>query len=267
LLTLAKGIGGMDAVSLGQADDFVFTQLATAEVGPDGGRWPGLTMEDAESALAHEKGPRRLLDLLLRTGPYGDGFGRKPDGLTLRKLEEHLHGVDLGPLKPRIAAVLRTPDGNIDLAPQRIIDDLPRLAREMSVDARPLSLIGRRHLRSNNSWMHNVHALVKGKPRCTLLVSGVDAAHASLKSGDRARLSSASGSVVAVVEVTDEMMPGVVSLPHGWGHDESGVLLSVARRDPGVNVNVVSDEHAVDAVSGNAAFNGLPVTLERCDPI
>jgi anaerobic selenocysteine-containing dehydrogenase len=267
LLTLAKGLGGTEAVSLDQADDFAFTQLATSEIGQDGGRWPGLTVEEAASALSHEKGPRRLLELLLRTGPYGEGFGRKPDGLTLRTLEEHRHGVDLGPLKPRIPGVLRTRDGNIDLAPERVIDDFPRLAREMAVEARPLSLIGRRHLRSNNSWMHNVHALVKGKPRCTLLVSGVDAARASLTSGDRARLSSASGSVVAVVEVSDEMMPGVVSLPHGWGHDESGVLLSVARREPGVNVNVVSDEHAVDAVSGNAAFNGLPVTLERCEPI
>jgi len=262
LLTLAKGLMGMGDHGLDQADDLVFAELAAGEIGDDGGRWPGLTVSEAAAALAAERGPRRLLDLLLRTGPHGDGFGRNPQGLSLRKLEALPHGVDLGPLKPGIPSVLRTPDERIDLAPAPILDDLPRLRGALATVPPSLTLIGRRRLRSNNSWMHNIHSLVKGPPRCTLLVSEVDAGARDLRSGDRAWLSSAVGRLAVTVEVSDEMMPGVVSLPHGWGHDRDGVRLSVARRSSGVNVNVLTDDQALDAVSGNAAFNGLAVMLE-----
>jgi anaerobic selenocysteine-containing dehydrogenase len=262
LLTLAKGMLGMTGSELSAADELVFTTLAQGEIGEDGGRWKGLTVEEATRAVSGERGPRRLLELLLRTGPYGDGFGRKADGLTLAKLERSPHGVDLGPLEARLPGVLRTPDEKIDLAPALIVADVPRLAQALAAEAPTLTLVGRRQLRSNNSWMHNVHSLVKGPPRCTLLVSEVDAKRARLKTGDQARLTSAAGAVTAVIEVTSDMMPGVVSLPHGWGHDREGMRLGIATAHAGVNVNVVSDARAVDPLSGNAAFNGLPVTLE-----
>jgi hypothetical protein len=206
--------------------------------------------------------PPDAFDLMLRTGPHGDGFGRRAGGLSLRKLEESPHGVDLGPLKPRVPQVLGTPDGMIDLAPALILSDLPRLRAEIERPERSVVLIGRRQVRSNNSWMHNVYSLVKGPKRCTLLMSEEDAGRARVESGDHVTLSSSAGSVIVPVEVTSEMMPGVVSLPHGWGHDREGVLLSVARARAGVNVNIVSDDRAVDPVSGNAAFNGLPVRIE-----
>jgi anaerobic selenocysteine-containing dehydrogenase len=263
LLTLAKGLMGMESASLGDADDWVYAQLAAGEIGESGGRWAGLTVGEAAVALAGERGPRRLLDLLLRTGPYGDGFGRNPDGLTLAKLEASPHGLDLGPLEPQLPDVLRTPDALIDLAPRTVLSDLPRLSAAMTEAPPALTLIGRRQLRSSNSWMHNVYALVKGPPRCTLLMSLTDAARSAVKSGDQVRLSSSAGAVTVTVEVTGDMMPGVVSLPHGWGHDKAGVKLSIARAHAGVNVNVLTDDGAIDAVSGNAAFNGVPVTLDR----
>lgn len=265
LLTLGKGLLGMREVDLKTADDFVFAQIAAGEIGDDGGRFSGLTADEATLALAHRNGAPRILDLFLRTGPYGDGFGRVADGLTLAKLEANPHGIDLGALKPQLPAVLRTPDAKIDLAPQAITQDVTRL-REALAEVRAtdnsLVLIGRRHLRSNNSWMHNVSTLVKGPARCTLLMNPTDAATRALKNGDSAQLTSAAGRVIATVETTDDMMPGVVSLPHGWGHSErQGMRMSVAAKHAGVNVNIVSDRTALDPVSGNAAFNGIPVSV------
>ena len=209
-----------------------------------------------------ERGPARILDLLLRIGPYGDGFGREPDGLHLDRLREEVHGVDLGALEEQLPEVLRTPGGRIDLAPGRITGDLPRLLAALERPAPATVLIGRRHLRSNNSWCHNLPALVKGKERCTLLIHPADAARVGVADGGRARVTSRVGSVVAPVAISDEMMEGVVSLPHGWGHDADGTRLSVASSHPGVNVNVLSDPEALDALSGNAAFNGVPVEIE-----
>jgi anaerobic selenocysteine-containing dehydrogenase len=263
LLTLAKGLMGMDSANLADADDIVFAQLAAGEIGEHAGRWSGLTVGEATAALAGERGPRRLLDLLLRTGPYGDGFGRDPDGLTLTKLEAAPHGVDLGPLEPQLPNVLRTTDALIDLAPNTVLSDLPRLSAAMAEAPPALSLIGRRQLCSNNSWMHNLRALVKGPRRCILLMSVTDAVQNAVKTGDQVALSSSAGTVTVTVEVTGDMMPGVVSLPHGWGHDKAGVLLTIARAHAGVNVNVLTEDWAIDAVSGNAAFNGVPVTLVR----
>src|SRR5262249_3743979 len=199
-------------------------------------------------------------DMLLRIGPYGDHFGANPDGLTLDRLLERPHGVDLGPLVPRLPDMLRTADRRIDLAPALVTGDLPRL--EASLDGAPeLVLSGRRHLRSNNSWMHNLPALIKGPPRCTLLVHPDDARRHDLVDGGRARVASRAGEIVATVEITDEMMPGVVSLPHGFGHDKPGMRMRVAQDHAGVNVNVLSDDARLDAISGNAAFNGVPVTI------
>ena len=262
LLTLAKGMLGMGAAPLEQADEFVIRQLAEREIG-EGGRWEGLTLDEALEKLKPRVGPARMLDLMLRLGPYGDGFGRDANGINLSDLEAEPHGVDLGALKPRIPDVLRTPDALIDAAPEPLLADLPRLERFLDEDAPSHVLIGRRHLRSNNSWMHNLEPLVKGKDRCTLLVHPKDAAKLDISTGDRIEVRSRAGAVQTPVEVSDEIMPGVVSLPHGWGHDVDGVKMRVAERHAGVNVNVLSDDLAVDAASGNAAFNGVPVTLSR----
>ena len=268
LATLSAHLMGMGDMDVKAVDDFVVQQTVAHEIGDDGcAQWDGLTQEEALGQLGDEPGPHRTLDLLLRTGPYGDGFGRNPGGLTLQKLKDEPHGVDLGPLKEQLPDVLRTPSGRIELAPELIMEDTERLRASLAANgdgasANGLMLIGRRHLRSNNSWCHNLESLVKGRDRCTLMVSEDDAERLQLETGGLATVTSRVGSVVAPVEVTDEMMPGVVSLPHGWGHDRPGMRMSVAERHAGVNSNILSDEYAVDVPSGNAVLNGIPVTVE-----
>ncbi len=220
----------------------------------------GLSPEEILVALAPRRGPERLLDLLLRTGPYGDGFGRLAGRLSLDELERHPHGLDLGPLQPRIPEVLRTPSGTIELAPPSLLADVPRLRARLGAGD-GMVLVGRRNLRSNNSWMHNLPRLVRGRDECTLWVHPADAERLGLVSGVRARVSSRAGVLEAPVEVTDAVMPGVVSLPHGWGHDLPGIGLRVAAQHPGVNANLVADEMALDPLSGNAVLNGIPVTV------
>ncbi|MFI7545733.1 molybdopterin oxidoreductase family protein [Actinoplanes sp. NPDC049599] len=204
----------------------------------------------------------RLLDVLLRTGAYGDRFGARPDGLSLDRLLANPHGVDLGPLQPRIPEVLQTASGTVELCAAPIVADVERL--RAALDRRPdeLVLIGRRHLRSNNSWMHNVPALVKGRDRCTLQISPVDASRLALTDGGAAEVTSRAGTLSARVEVTDRVMPGVVSLPHGWGHGVPGTRMAVAAAHPGVNSNVLTDEFAVDRLSGNSVLNGIPVEVK-----
>jgi anaerobic selenocysteine-containing dehydrogenase len=176
---------------------------------------------------------------MLRTGPYGDGFGGKPDGLTLAHLEANPHGVDLGALAPRIPEVLRTPSGRIELAPSAITADVARLRATLERAAPAMVLIGRRDLRSNNSWMHNVENLVRGEARCTMLIHPDDATRLALDDGDTACVRSRVGVVLIPVEVTDAIMPGVVSIPHGWGHDAEGTRMRVARAHAGVNTNLL----------------------------
>jgi anaerobic selenocysteine-containing dehydrogenase len=226
----------------------------------------GRDQAEIMSELATSSGPERLLDLGLRTGPYGDAFGVTPDGLTLDQLISHPHGIDLGALRPRIPDMLRTPSGRIDLAYPAFVGDLDRLDRHLARPRPPMVLIGRRHLRSNNSWQHNIRTLMKGKPRCVLQVHPEDAQRLGLADQGRARVTSASGSLVAPVEVSDTVMPGVVSLPHGWGHDVDGTRLAVARERPGANVNVLGSTHHVDPLSGNPQLNGIPVSIEAIDP-
>jgi anaerobic selenocysteine-containing dehydrogenase len=203
--------------------------------------------------------PERLLDVLLRIGPHG---------LSLAKLRQHPHGMDLGPLEPgRFARSIRTPDGLVDAAPEDFVREArTRLMSEIEAPVTgELQLIGRRQLRDNNSWMHNSTRLVKGRPRCTLLVNPLDASARGIESGDLARLASEAGALVVPVEISDTMRPGVVSLPHGWGHDRAGVHLEVASGHAGVNVNDITSDVHLDTLSGNAAFNGLAVTLRRAD--
>jgi anaerobic selenocysteine-containing dehydrogenase len=157
---------------------------------------------------------------------------------------------------------LRTAGGRIELVPEPIVADVARLRASLQRGAvDELVLIGRRQLRSNNSWMHNLPVLVKGKPRCTLHVHPKDAQRYRLTDGEPARLRSRTGTVLAQVEITELVMPGVVSLPHGWGHDADGTAQSVASDQPGPNSNVLADELLIDALSGNAVLNGIPVEL------
>jgi anaerobic selenocysteine-containing dehydrogenase len=199
---------------------------------------------------------------MLQTGPYGAAFGANPGGASLDLLIANPHGVDYGALKPCLPDALRTRSGRIEIAPPELLDDVPRLVA--SIDefaARDLVLVGRRHLRSNNSWMHNVEVLVKGKPRCTLHVHPDDAARLGMRHGQPARVTSRVGSVDAIVEVTDDIRPGVVSLPHGWGHGVPGTRLNVAAERPGVNSNVLTDDRAMDPLSGTSVLNGIPVSV------
>ncbi|WP_431330817.1 molybdopterin oxidoreductase family protein [Streptomyces sp. IPPR8] len=224
---------------------------------PVHGRDPG----ELAARLTGENGPERRLDLMLRLGPYGDGFGARPDGLTLQRLLAHPHGIDLGPLRPRLPQPLKTRSGKVELLPGPIAADLPRLRRAMAERPAGPVLVGRRHLRSNNSWMHNVPALTGGSNRCTLQLHPDDADRLGLRDGQPVRVEGAGGAVTAPAEVTDTVRPGVVSLPHGWGHDRPGTRLTHAATDPGVNVNQLLDGSLLDPLSGNAVLNGVPVKL------
>jgi hypothetical protein len=226
----------------------------------------------AELSASGRRGPERLIDLMLRTGPFGDGFGLRDsvvvdDGqqrpaASLDTLLAHPHGVDYGALVPRLPEVLRTPSGMVELDHPVLLADLDRLADHVGrFEARELVLVGRRDLRSNNSWMHNIEVLVKGKPRCTLHVHPDDAARLGLVDGGVARVTSRVGAVDAPVQVTDAVRPGVVSLPHGWGHDRPDTRLRVAAERAGVNSNVLADDEAMDPLSGTSVLNGIPVTV------
>ncbi|HKA15419.1 MAG TPA: molybdopterin-dependent oxidoreductase [Myxococcota bacterium] len=240
-------------------DDFVFTQFATHAIAD--GRWEGLTVDEILAKVDGRIGPPRIIDMLLRIGPHGDGFGRNPGGLTLARLKESPHGIDLGPLEPRLAEVLGT-DGAIELAPPLLVNDLARLRDRIGRSSGEMVLIGRRAMRYSNSFMHNLPALVKGRDRCTLQVCARDADRIGLAHGGSARVTSRVGSLVAPVEITDDLMPGVVSLPHGWGHDDPASRLRVANAHPGVNTNVLTDDQAYDEASGTAVLFGTPVRIE-----
>ena len=215
-------------------------------------------------------GPERMLDLALRFGPYGGGFNPFSKGLTLKKVKNAPHGIDLGPLKPCLPGRLQTADKCIELAPEAIVKDVARVkARFFDTAAAQMNghlmLIGRRQLRSNNSWLHNSERLVKGKTQCTILMHPADAAHRDLVNGQTVEVRSRVGSIVLPVEVSDEIMPGVVSIPHGWGHDRAGNQIEVAQLHAGESINDITDNQAVDALCGTAAFNGTPVRILAAD--
>jgi anaerobic selenocysteine-containing dehydrogenase len=263
LARLALVLQGFGATAeVGLVDDLMIDGLIGSSVGDETSPIHGRAPEEIRAALEPRRGPARIVDFMLRTGPYGEGFGGDPDGLSLDRLIANPHGIDFGALQPRLPDVLRTPDGMIALAPALVLGDVDRLRD--GLDGRRdhrFVLVGRRHLRSNNSWMHNVRVLVKGKPRCTLQLHPDDADELGLVSGDPARVRSRVGEVVLPVEVTDGIRPGVVSIPHGWGHDRPGTQLGVAREHAGVNSNVLADEELFDVISGNAVLNGIPVDV------
>jgi anaerobic selenocysteine-containing dehydrogenase len=240
LALIAQGMGAdADPAAL---DDLVIRGMAERA---------GLDPDETIAELTPRVGPERMLDLMLRTGPYK---------LTLDELLDHPHGIDLGQLEPRVPDVLRTESGMIEMAAEPLLADVLRLKAALGRRANGgLVLIGRRHLRSNNSWMHNVGVLMKGKPRCTLQIHPDDAGRLGL--GEKAKVTSHTGAVVADVEVTDAVMPGVVSLPHGWGHDLPGVEMHIARANAGVNSNILADNDLFDPLSGNAVLNGVPVEV------
>ncbi|MFE5863490.1 molybdopterin oxidoreductase family protein [Streptomyces virginiae] len=212
----------------------------------------GRDPQELARLLTGRTGPERRLDLMLRTGPYD---------LTLDDLLRAPHGIDLGPLQPRLPGVLKTRSGRIELLPDPIADELPRLRAALADRPAALVLVGRRHLRSNNSWLHNVPALTGGSNRCTLQVHPQDADRLGLVDGGQARITADGGSLEVPVEVTDAIRSGVVSLPHGWGHDRAGSRLSVAAAVPGANVNQLLDGTRMDRLSGTAVLNGFPVEL------
>ena len=264
LLRLAAVFGSMpptheSAVAL---DDLTIATLVDGAVGREGSSVQGRDRDELLEALSTRRGPERVVDFMLRSGPYGDAFGTDPTGLSLSMLEQHPHGIDFGGMEPRIPEALRTPSGMIELAPEELVADVERLRATLDRRGNGVVLVGRRHLRSNNSWMHNVNVLVKGKERCTLEVHPDDASAFGLDDGGMARVKSPEGEVVIAVEVTDGIMPGVVSIPHGWGHDAAGAQLSVAAKRPGVNSNLLAGTDLFDPLSGNAVLNGIPVTLE-----
>ncbi|MGM9489484.1 molybdopterin-dependent oxidoreductase [Ideonella sp. YS5] len=259
LMAIVRGAGARaDVLAL---DD----ELVTQEVNKQAGAHAPAVL--AALAASCRRGPDRLLDLALRSGPYGDRFGLKPEGLNLDKVKAAPAGIDLGALEPRIPELLRTPSGRIELAPPACVADLERARAELHEPAPELVIIGRRDVRTNNSWMHNLHTLAKGPERCTALMHPTDAARLGLADGAMARISAgaaageAERSVTAPVVITTDVMPGVISLPHGWGHDKPGAKLRVAAERPGANLNAVLDERLRDPLSGNAVLSGVPVAV------
>ncbi len=251
-------------------DDYVIGETVRREISSEHSPISGRDQDEILAALGDRTGPERMLDVLLRTGPYGDAFGANPDGLSMDVLEANPHGVDLGALEPRLPEVLRTPTGRIDLAPELLAADVPRLDEAMHEGAdaeRPLMLVGRRDLRSNNSWMHNLPRLVSGPARCTVLVHPQDASALGLVDGDPAVVSARTGTIEVPVQISDDIMPGVVSIPHGWGHDLAGAEMQVAEAHAGANSNILTDELVVEPLTGNAVLNGIPVRLAPAVPV
>jgi anaerobic selenocysteine-containing dehydrogenase len=202
--------------------------------------------------------PAQMIDFGLRAGAYGDA---SPHKLSLATLFDHPHGIDLGALKPNLTPRLKTENRRVQAAPAVILADIGRFAALPAPKSDELLMIGRRHVRSNNSWMHNFHRLVKGKPRHQLLMHPDDLASRGLSDGQRVKVSSRVGVIEVEVQGSPDMMKGVVSLPHGWGHARPGVQMSIASAQPGSSANDLTDERLLDELSGNAALNGVPVTV------
>jgi len=199
--------------------------------------------------------PRDVLDQMMQSSPHK---------ISLAEVESHKNGYDMGPLKPRLPERLKTEDQLINCAPEMPLKDLMAFKTETAQPSDgKFSLIGRRHIRSNNSWLHNSHRLLKGPNRCTVMIHPNDAKTLGLEEGDMATVSNHVGTIDIETEITGDIMPGVVSIPHGFGHGRKGVKLSVAASNPGVSMNDLTDPALVDDLSGNAVLNGIPVNISR----
>jgi len=253
----ARWNGGLFEPPAGLLHDWQIFLRLIAELVKEGAL--GQVWSRAVTALGEKVTPRAIVDLLLRLGPYP---------LTVAELEKSPHGLDLGPLVPRLRELRSTRSGAVELAPPLMVSDLGRLRRRLAEwqaeaaaaqQGGALSLIGRRDLRSNNSWMHNSQRLVKGPARCVLYMHPSDAQRRGLENGERVCVRSRTGAIEVPLEITEAVMPGVVSLPHGWGHDRPGTRLGVASRHAGASLNDLTDEQAIDEVCGTAALNGITV--------
>jgi anaerobic selenocysteine-containing dehydrogenase len=260
LAAIAAGLGaGADTDALAEAT--LATRIAAAVADP-ASPIHGRAADEIADALGDRPVEERLLDLLLRTGHRGDAFGAGPDGLSLAVLEEHPHGIDFGPLGRRLPDALATGSGLVELAPPQLVADLARLDRALDAAAAGgMVLVGRRQLRTANSWTQNVPVLVRGKDTCVAQLHPDDGSRLGLADGSVATVSSAAGSIDVPVELNDAVMPGVVCIPYGWGHGLPGTRQAVAAGRAGVNVNILTDASVLDAVSGNAVLNGIPVTV------
>jgi len=263
LLRLAGAVLGTAVPDVDvRAMDDLYTQgiihtACQADDTPLSGRDPGEVFEALDGV-----GPERMTDLGIRVGPWGDDLGRRPGGLTLDEVRRHPDGLRLAELEGgRLPDVLTTPSRRIELLHPLLEADIPRLVSRIDRGRDDLVLTSRRHLRSNNSWMHNVAALMRGKDRCTLLIHPDDALRHDVADGGQVEVSTIEGSIVVVAEVSDEMMPGVVCLPHGWGHGIDGTRLAVANAHPGVNSNLLSPPALVDVPSNTQVVNGVPCRL------
>ena len=212
--------------------------------------------------------PERAIDAAFAIGPYGILRKGPLRGLTVGKVKKAEHGIDLGALEPRLPGALATPGKRLRLAPELLVEEarrLEELAAERSraqAEGFDLTLIGRRSLRSNNSWMHNSARLMKGADRCTARLHPDDASSRSLVDGETIRVVSRVGEIELPLEVTDEMRPGVISIPHGFGHTRPGVSWKLAAAKPGASVNDVTDPAVLDRLTGNAAYNSVPVRVK-----
>jgi len=252
---------GMDQ----RSDLQIFTEL--------GWRMQGRTFFNKASGwfrktLMQRLGSEWVINKQLKQGPYS-----RSHGLDLKQLKKNPHGIDLGPMQPCLPERLFTAGKTINLAPETFVSELEKLADVFAVDTSApeqsrfdLQLIGRRDPRTNNSWFHNSHRMVKGKDRCLALIHPQDAEHRQLSNGDLANVSSRVGSIRIQVAISDEMKPGVISIPHGWGHQLDGIRLGIAQQHAGVNTNILTDDRFLDSLSGNAALNGVPVSITKVTP-
>lgn len=255
------------AIAQGKGANVDANALDDAQFAEDAQRQFGDAAEKVIEATQGLRGPQRGLEVALRTGPYGDQFGKNPGGLTLAEVmaSNASGGIDLGELRPRLPEMLRTPSGRVELAPPSLLLDLQRAVADLKAPVPELVIIGRRDVRSNNSWMHNLPVLAKGPMRCTALVHPLDAQRLKLQDGALAQIASETSNgprtIQAQVQISDEMMPGVVSLPHGWGHNLAGTQLALAAQRPGANLNALLDDQLRDPLSGNAVLGGVPITM------
>lgn len=260
---ILQGLGASCDVSA--IDDNVISAMVTSAVANSASPISGRDAEEILAALSKDgrRGTARVLDFMLQTGPYGAAFGGNPNGLSLDVMLANPHGVDMGPLEPRFPEALRTPTGKIEIAPTQLLDDMKRLHASMtSPSQHDMVLVGRRELKSNNSWMHNINVLTKGSLSCTAHVHPEDAQRFGITDGATIRITSRVGEIEIPAEVTDAVRPGVVSVPHGWGHGVPGTQMAVAAAKAGVNSNILTDDKEIDPLSGNAVLNAIPVTLQ-----
>ena len=245
-----------------RSDLQIFTELGWRM---QGNTWLARASGWFRKTLMQRLGSEWVINKQLKQGPYS-----RSHGLDLKQLKKNPHGIDLGPMQPCLPERLFTADKTINLAPEAFVSELEKLADVFAVDTPApeqngfdLQLIGRRDPRTNNSWFHNSYRMVKGKDRCLALIHPQDAEHRQLSNGDMARVSSRVGSISIQVAISDEMKPGVISIPHGWGHQLDGIRLGIAQQHAGVNTNILTDDRFLDSLSGNAALNAVPVSVTK----